>query len=588
MLLDITTFAREYIDETGLQMQDSIFNLFRELKPHYDFLNCELIDAIINEFLKRHQLQSDIKCYLEELDSFLDSPTLLDLKEAIEEGLIATHNGTETTCKVVIRLTGRWGKISFKVFQDVIHFIISKELIAHIDIRTGSLLVTFLAPVSHSLNIAGKALTKIEFMHRIGIIEMYISDCGNDDHCIVEPQDEENINYDHSFLEAAEGGYDFDVSVLIKLGANINYIHTENGGTALMLASQNGHYQVVELLLKKHAHVNHQTQDGVTALMLASQNGHYQVVELLLKEHADVNHHRQDGITALMSASQNGHYQVVELLIKEHTDVNHQMQDGVTALMLASQNGHYQVVELLLKQHADVNHQKQDGLIALMSASENGHYQVVELLLKEHADINHQMQNGVTALMLASQNGHYQVVELLLKEHADINYVSQKGSTALMLASQSGHYQVVKLLLKEHADVNHQRQDKVTALMIASQNGNYQVVELLLKEHADINYVSQKGSTALMLASRNGHHQVVEILLKEHPDVNHQRQDGATALMLASRKGHYQVVKLLLISKNMMTSVTRRKMEYVSQSEWSLPGRGGDTKKSGGMGEVHF
>ena len=114
-----------------------------------------------------------------------------------------------------------------------------------------------------------------------------------------------------------------------------------------MLGSENGYYQVVELLLKEHADVNHQMQDGVTALILASQNGHYQVVELLLKEHADVNHQRQDGATALMLASQNGYYQVVELLLKEHVDVNYQAQNGIAALMLASENGHYQVVDLL-------------------------------------------------------------------------------------------------------------------------------------------------------------------------------------------------------------------------------------------------
>ena len=56
-----------------------------------------------------------------------------------------------------------------------------------------------------------------------------------------------------------------------------------------MLASENGHFQVVELLLKEHADINQQEEDGWTALMLASENGHFQIVELLLKEHADIN-----------------------------------------------------------------------------------------------------------------------------------------------------------------------------------------------------------------------------------------------------------------------------------------------------------
>ena len=49
-----------------------------------------------------------------------------------------------------------------------------------------------------------------------------------------------------------------------------------------MFASENGHYQVVELLLKENANHSLQNQEDWTALMFANQNGHYQVVELLL------------------------------------------------------------------------------------------------------------------------------------------------------------------------------------------------------------------------------------------------------------------------------------------------------------------
>ena len=49
-----------------------------------------------------------------------------------------------------------------------------------------------------------------------------------------------------------------------------------------MAASKNGHYQVVELLLKGEADVNIQN-NGWTALMFASDNGHHHIVELLLK-----------------------------------------------------------------------------------------------------------------------------------------------------------------------------------------------------------------------------------------------------------------------------------------------------------------
>ena len=114
-----------------------------------------------------------------------------------------------------------------------------------------------------------------------------------------------------------------------------------------MVASQDGHQQMVELLLNEKADPNIQHNDGTTALMVASEDGHQQVVELLLNEKADPNIQHNDGATALMVASQNGHQQVVELLLNEKADPNIQHNDGTTALMAASQNGHQQVVELL-------------------------------------------------------------------------------------------------------------------------------------------------------------------------------------------------------------------------------------------------
>ena len=54
-----------------------------------------------------------------------------------------------------------------------------------------------------------------------------------------------------------------------------------------MVASRNGHQQVVELLLKEKADPNIQHNDGQTTLMVTSQSGHQEVAELILKEKAD-------------------------------------------------------------------------------------------------------------------------------------------------------------------------------------------------------------------------------------------------------------------------------------------------------------
>ncbi len=53
--------------------------------------------------------------------------------------------------------------------------------------------------------------------------------------------------------------------------------------TALLIASTNGHFEVVRLLLAhQDVEVNQTSTDGATALILASGNGHVEVVKLLL------------------------------------------------------------------------------------------------------------------------------------------------------------------------------------------------------------------------------------------------------------------------------------------------------------------
>ena len=87
----------------------------------------------------------------------------------------------------------------------------------------------------------------------------------------------------------------------------------------LMFASQNGHIQLAELLLKEKADPNAHSNEGCRALMLVSQNGCLHIVELLLKESADPDAHSNTGRTALLLASKNGHSNVVKILLQVHT-----------------------------------------------------------------------------------------------------------------------------------------------------------------------------------------------------------------------------------------------------------------------------
>ena len=348
-----------------------------------------------------------------------------------------------------------------------------------------------------------------------------------------------------ALMSASHNGHSEVVRILLKGGADPN-IQKKDGATAVMLATKNGHSEVVQILLEGGADPNIQKEDGWTALVSACANGHSEVVQILLKGGADPNFQKEDGWTALMHASQNGHSEVVQILLKGGADPNIQKEDGWTALMSASQNGHSEVVQILLKGGADPNIQLKEGQTALVSASYNGHSEVVQILLEGGADPNIQKEDGWTALVSACANGHSEVVQILLKGGADPNFQKEDGWTALMHSSQNGHSEVVQILLKGGADPNIQLKEGQTALGSASHNGHSEVVRILLKGGADPNIQKEDGWTALMHASQNGHSEVVQILLKGGADPNIQKEDGWTALMSASQNGHSEVVQILL------------------------------------------
>ena len=55
----------------------------------------------------------------------------------------------------------------------------------------------------------------------------------------------------------------------------------DNGWTALMSATAEGHVEVVRILLERGAEINAQTDSGVTALKIAQDKGRKDIVDLL-------------------------------------------------------------------------------------------------------------------------------------------------------------------------------------------------------------------------------------------------------------------------------------------------------------------
>ena len=332
-------------------------------------------------------------------------------------------------------------------------------------------------------------------------------------------------------IRAAQDGKLDDVRhLLLQEGADINATHTATGSTALMEASENGHWDIVCELLKHDTtlDVNLRNKDGQTALALASGKLHDR-----RKVHDEIAKCLYDfQKQQLITASKDDKLQVVRNLFKEGADVNVQDGDGGTALYWASSEGHLDIVLELLNHHSiNAFLQNHAGLTPVRIAIVNGHEEIVRCL-KEHA------QNR--RLIHAAGHGKLPEVCNLIQEGANINATFGFGTTALMVASQNGHLDVVyELLMCNNIDVNHQGERGNTALMYAISKGHFDIVVALMKhDEMDVNRMDDIGSTALKWASFRGHVDIViELLKRDDVDVNLRSSTyifGGTALMLAS------------------------------------------------------
>lgn len=150
-----------------------------------------------------------------------------------------------------------------------------------------------------------------------------------------------------SFLKSSEEGDLESVRTAVKSGINVN-AKDENGRTALMFASFNGHASTVSFLLKHGARVNDSDINRRSALIYAASGPYHQTVQELINAGAEIDaRDNVEGFTALMFAAAEGQIEVVRTLISAGANKNIKDKDGDRAVDFAGKNGHKKVVKLL-------------------------------------------------------------------------------------------------------------------------------------------------------------------------------------------------------------------------------------------------
>ncbi|BFZ23105.1 hypothetical protein BsWGS_26144 [Bradybaena similaris] len=139
---------------------------------------------------------------------------------------------------------------------------------------------------------------------------------------------------------------------------------------------------------KDEAEINAEFQNNRTPLHHSAEEGHEDVVEILLKAGANVNAEDENKITPLHCSVENGHKGVVEILLKAGANVNAQNDKQKAPLHVAVYRGHIEIVEMLLKADANVNAADDRNQTPLYYAAGNNNKEMVTTLLKAGANVN--------------------------------------------------------------------------------------------------------------------------------------------------------------------------------------------------------
>ncbi|PBC29986.1 Ankyrin-1 [Apis cerana cerana] len=303
---------------------------------------------------------------------------------------------------------------------------------------------------------------------------------------------------------------------------------TKDGNTCAHIAAMQGSVRVIEELMKfdrqgvvralvrAGASCADENRAGFTAVHLAAQHGHGQVLEVMRSSQSLRISSKKLGVTALHVAAYFGQADTVrELLthvpgtVKSDPPTGGSLvgelgsESGMTPLHLAAYSGNENVVRLLLNS-AGVQVEAattENGFNPLHLACFGGHITVVGLLLSRSAELLHSSDRyGKTGLHIAATHGHYQMVEVLLGQGAEINATDKNGWTPLHCAARAGYLDVVKLLVESGASPKSETNLGSAPIWFAASEGHNDVLKYLMEKEHDTYALMEDKRVGLVLS----------------------------------------------------------------------------------------
>ena len=231
-------------------------------------------------------------------------------------------------------------------------------------------------------------------------------------------------------------------TVLFDFPLHINERDERTGRTALFSAVMSGNGKIVLKFLREGAELK---SHGTTALHVAAEYGHQEILQILLEDAAIDSDSDYDAETKKIDHENGTRETYIQTLLRFFDT------EGDTPLHKAAKHGHLDVVKMLVDYAANTEATTSDlGLTALHFAAAEGHVAVVNLLLQNGASPYAGAKNGTKPLQLAVDGDHKDVVRALLDfdyKRLGFNANNTEMAGLIETAAKNGQDAVVHTLL---------------------------------------------------------------------------------------------------------------------------------------------
>jgi len=190
--------------------------------------------------------------------------------------------------------------------------------------------------------------------------------------------------------------------------------------TGLYYSSELGYLDAVKYWFEKGVNVDekYKNDNGATALMIATKNGHFEVVKYLVEiAKADVNLSNVHGAKTILFSSD---LDIFKYLCKKTDKIT--KQDLEMSLCVKAETGHLNLVKYLVEECGVDKNALYGGITAFIGAASNGQMNIMKYLIQKKANLFKKISYAPTALEFAKYNGHSEVFKFLLKVINENNF----------------------------------------------------------------------------------------------------------------------------------------------------------------------